>query len=87
MDFKAEAGPDNVVTIKVVGIGGAGMSAVSIGGDSDTIASITGSLAEAAFGVPDPIRTEGLSYLDPFQLDVLSDFEAFAERAKWKPKA
>ena len=24
MDFKAEAGPDNVVTIKVVGIGGAG---------------------------------------------------------------
>ena len=24
MDFKAEAGPENVVTIKVVGVGGAG---------------------------------------------------------------
>lgn len=24
MDFKAEVGPENVVTIKVVGIGGAG---------------------------------------------------------------
>ena len=29
MDFKAEAGPDNVVTIKVVGIGGAGNNVVN----------------------------------------------------------
>ena len=29
MDFKAEAGPDNVVTIKVVGVGGAGNNVVN----------------------------------------------------------
>ena len=29
MDFKAEAGPENVVTIKVVGIGGAGNNVVN----------------------------------------------------------
>ena len=52
-------------------------NAVSVGGDSDTIAAIAGSLAEAAFGVPENIRKEGLSYLDPFQTDVLADFEEF----------
>ena len=29
MDFKAEAGPENVVTIKVVGVGGAGNNVVN----------------------------------------------------------
>ena len=29
MDFKAEVGPENVVTIKVVGIGGAGNNVVN----------------------------------------------------------
>ncbi len=28
-------------------------NAISIGGDSDTIAAITGSIAEAAYGIPD----------------------------------
>ena len=31
MDFKAEAGPENVVTIKVVGVGGAGNNVVNSG--------------------------------------------------------
>ena len=30
--------------------------AVSIGGDSDTIAAITGSIAEAYYGIPQPIK-------------------------------
>ena len=29
MDFKAEAGPENVVTIKVIGVGGAGNNVVN----------------------------------------------------------
>ena len=31
-------------------------NAISLGGDSDTIAAITGSIAEAAYGIPDHIK-------------------------------
>uniref|UniRef100_UPI0040484755 ADP-ribosylglycohydrolase family protein n=1 Tax=Polynucleobacter sp. TaxID=2029855 RepID=UPI0040484755 len=33
-------------------------NAVSLGGDSDTIAAIAGGIAEAMFGIPDEIKTE-----------------------------
>ena len=39
-------------------------NAISLGGDSDTLAAITGSIAEAAYGIPDLISTKALSYLD-----------------------
>lgn len=39
-------------------------NAISIGGDSDTIAAIAGSLAEAYYGVPDNIKDKALTYLD-----------------------
>ena len=39
-------------------------SAVSLGGDSDTIAAVTGGIAEAYFGIPDPIRKKALTFLD-----------------------
>jgi len=39
-------------------------NAISLGGDSDTLAAITGSIAEAAYGVPDWIRDKTLSILD-----------------------
>ena len=39
-------------------------TAISLGGDSDTIAAITGAIAEAHYGIPDPIRIKALSYLD-----------------------
>jgi ADP-ribosylglycohydrolase len=39
-------------------------NAVSIGGDSDTVAAITGSIAEAAYGIPKEIADRALSYLD-----------------------
>lgn len=39
-------------------------NAVSIGGDSDTIACITGSIAEAYYGVTRDLRMKALSYLD-----------------------
>ena len=38
--------------------------AVSIGGDSDTIACITGGIAEGFYGIPEKIRREGLERLD-----------------------
>jgi ADP-ribosylglycohydrolase len=38
-------------------------NAVSIGGDSDTIAAIAGSVAEAGFGLPEDIAAKAWSYL------------------------
>ena len=39
-------------------------NAVSIGGDSDTIACITGGIAEALYGIPEDIRSQAMAYLD-----------------------
>ena len=38
--------------------------AISIGGDSDTVASIAGSIADAYYGVPDELVEKALTYLD-----------------------
>lgn len=51
-------------------------NAISIGGDSDTIAAITGSIAEAYYGIPSEIRKHTLTFLDKTQLDILNAFEA-----------
>lgn len=42
--------------------------AISLGGDSDTIAAITGSIAEAYYGVPNLLRLKAVSYLDTVNL-------------------
>lgn len=55
-------------------------NAISIGGDSDTIGAITGSIAEAYYGVPDEIKYTALSYLDDFLLDIVEDFERYFKR-------
>ena len=39
-------------------------NAISLGGDSDTLAAITGSIAEAAYGIPENIACKAYSYLD-----------------------
>ena len=39
-------------------------NAISLGGDSDTLAAITGSIAEAAYGIPEWIKVKAISYLD-----------------------
>ena len=46
-------------------------NAISLGGDSDTLAAITGSIAEAAYGIPDDIKEKAYSYLDEPLKDVL----------------
>ena len=50
-------------------------NAISIGGDSDTIAAITGSVAEAYYGVPTQIRKLALTFLDETLLRILVEFE------------
>lgn len=60
-----------------VGFEDAIRNAVSIGGDSDTIAAIAGGMAEAFYGIPDPVRIRGLSFLNPMLREIL---EAFRER-------
>lgn len=46
-------------------------NAISLGGDSDTLAAITGSIAEAAYGVPDEIMNKALGYLDERLLNIV----------------
>ena len=55
-------------------------NAISLGGDSDTLAAITGSIAEAAYGVPEWIRKKARSYLDEPLLDILRRWKAFLQR-------
>ena len=50
-------------------------NAISIGGDSDTIAAIAGGIAEAYYGVPTDIRKHALTYLDERLLKILVEFE------------
>ena len=52
-------------------------NAVSIGGDSDTIAAIAGSIAEAFYGVPDEMKERARSYLDDRLLGILDAFDHF----------
>ena len=49
-------------------------NAISIGGDSDTIAAIAGGIAEAYYGVPEEIRDMAISYLDDTQMEILIAF-------------
>lgn len=51
-------------------------NAISIGGDSDTIAAICGGIAEAYYGIPTEIRKHALIFLDQRLIDILNEFEA-----------
>jgi ADP-ribosylglycohydrolase len=51
-------------------------NAVSIGGDTDTLACITGGIAEAMHSIPDWIVEEGLARLDDNLRDVVEPFRA-----------
>ena len=56
-------------------------NAISIGGDSDTLAAITGAVAECYYGIPQKLREQSMSYLDERLLGVLRAFEE-----KYPPK-
>ena len=51
-------------------------NAISIGGDSDTLAAITGGVAEAYYGIPEVIREETMSYVaSPALQRIVTQFE------------
>ena len=51
-------------------------TAVSLGGDSDTLAAITGSIAEAFYGVPENLKQECRQRLTPELAGILEKFES-----------
>lgn len=51
-------------------------NAISIGGDSDTLAAITGGIAEAYYGIPAELRKHALTFLDNRLLTILNEFES-----------
>lgn len=54
-------------------------NAISLGGDSDTIAAITGAIAEAYYGVPEEIWSKAASYLDEKIIDCVMEYYDFAK--------
>lgn len=62
-------------------------TAVSLGGDSDTIAAITGAIAQAHYGVPEAMEKRALTYLDSELRAIYDRWVAFAPRGKRSPRA
>lgn len=54
-------------------------NAISLGGDSDTLAAITGSIAEVAYGIPNNIKEKSFSFLD---IDLQETVEQFYSHIK-----
>lgn len=52
-------------------------NAISLGGDSDTLGAITGSVAGAFYGISDLLRTRALTYLDDNLRLILAEWSAF----------
>ena len=49
-------------------------NAVSLGGDSDTLTAIAGSIAEGFYGIDHKLKAEAVKRLDGFLEDILGDF-------------
>ena len=49
-------------------------NAISIGGDSDTVAAIAGSMAEAFFGIHEDLSEICMSYLDDYMNKIVKEF-------------
>lgn len=57
-------------------------TAVSLGGDSDTLSAIACSMAEAFYGIPEDIAKETVDRLPEDMLEVLVKFQKFVEAKK-----
>ena len=51
-----------------------------LGGDSHTLAAITGRIAEAAYGIPKWIKDKAHSYLDEPLYDVLRRWKVYIQK-------
>jgi ADP-ribosylglycohydrolase len=52
-------------------------NAVSLGGDSDTMATIAGSIAKAYYGIPEWMKEEVFTYLDRNQKEMYAKWETY----------
>ena len=59
--------------------------AVSLGGNSDTIACMAGAIAEAYYGMPEKFKEEALSRLDAPMRDIVHEFRRFYREHSGKP--
>lgn len=50
-------------------------NAISIGGDSDTIAAMAGSIAEGYYGIPPEMIDKARTYLDKYLLQIIDKFQ------------
>ncbi|MDR3135248.1 MAG: ADP-ribosylglycohydrolase family protein [Deltaproteobacteria bacterium] len=75
-----------VAFLESVGFEDAIRGAVSIGGDSDTLAAITGGLAEAYYGIPQGIAKKALSYLPEPLSAVICQFYRVYPQPKGSPE-
>ena len=57
-------------------------NAISLGGDSDTLAAITGSIAEAYYGIPKQIQDKAFSYLDDELIAICREWITFSNYEK-----
>lgn len=72
-EFGCEPTDDSIMTLAIED---AIRNAISIGGDSDTIAAITGGVAEAYYGIPLDIREKTFSFLDDELTTIVLNFES-----------
>jgi len=56
-------------------------NAISLGGDSDTLAAIAGGIAEAYYGMPDELVGQALGYLDDALLEIYYEFNSIKYKA------
>lgn len=70
-DAKDTIGPAIMSALSAHNFEGAMRNALSIGGDTDTIACMAGGLAEALFGIPDAIRKTTLEYLSEDIVEIM----------------
>ena len=50
-------------------------NAVALDGDSDTLAAIAGSIAEAYYGIPEELKQQALPYIPEALMEVMQEFE------------
>lgn len=59
-------------------------NAVSLGGDSDTIAAIAGSIAEPFYGISEWMKKEAFSYLDTSMKELYQRWQAFQLKSNFE---
>ena len=78
---KGTVPPALVCALEATGYEDAIRNAVSLGGDTDTLACITGGIAEALHGLPPQIAAQARGYLDQGLLSVIDRFYQAIEKS------